>query len=180
MCVCVCVFSVDRWPDVVTTWSRARFECCRFWGPCEKSVGFCWICAFWICFCKDKNDSGLIDKEEFIKALQNPEELLAKPEEKKEPAGPAPWCPTVSYCSEAGPFNHWLLGSHCLLGLTDDTAPHFYDGNDIRRIVLWRLKFLLTLLHLIFEQAGASCDRSREQRRCHQSVGQDPWADVRL
>lgn len=36
--------------------------------------------------CKDKNDSGLIDKEEFIKALQNPEELLAKPEEKKEPA----------------------------------------------------------------------------------------------
>ena len=33
---------------------------------------------------KDKNDSGLIDKEEFIKALQNPEELLAKPEEKKE------------------------------------------------------------------------------------------------
>lgn len=35
---------------------------------------------------EDKNDSGLIDKEEFIKALQNPEELLAKPEEKKEPA----------------------------------------------------------------------------------------------
>ncbi|CAL1171743.1 unnamed protein product [Cladocopium goreaui] len=34
--------------------------------------------------CIDKNDSGLIDKEEFIKALQNPEELLAKPEEKKE------------------------------------------------------------------------------------------------
>eukprot|EP00435_Cladocopium_sp_Y103_P053048 s667_g16.t2 len=34
--------------------------------------------------CIDKNDSGRIDKEEFIKALQNPEELLAKPEEKKE------------------------------------------------------------------------------------------------
>eukprot|EP00438_Fugacium_kawagutii_P018500 Skav201473 [mRNA] locus=scaffold828:16197:22208:- [translate_table: standard] len=34
--------------------------------------------------CIDKNDSGLIDKEEFVKALQNPELLLAKPEEKKE------------------------------------------------------------------------------------------------
>ena len=38
-----------------------------------------------LCPCsKDKNDSGLIDKEEFVKALQNPEDLLAKPEEKKE------------------------------------------------------------------------------------------------
>ena len=34
--------------------------------------------------CIDRNASGLIDKEEFVKALQNPEELLAKPEEKKE------------------------------------------------------------------------------------------------
>eukprot|EP00434_Breviolum_minutum_P007999 symbB.v1.2.007055.t1/scaffold414.1/size398445/19 len=34
--------------------------------------------------CIDKNASGLIDKEEFIKALQHPEELLAKPEQKKE------------------------------------------------------------------------------------------------
>ena len=31
-----------------------------------------------------------------------------------------------------------------------------------------------------FGTAGATCDRSREQRRCHQSVGQDSWADVRL
>ena len=37
---------------------------------------------------KDKNHSGLIDKEEFIKALQSPEDLLAKPEEKKEPFFP--------------------------------------------------------------------------------------------
>ena len=33
---------------------------------------------------QDKNASGLIDKEEFIKALQHPEELLAKPEQKKD------------------------------------------------------------------------------------------------
>lgn len=32
--------------------------------------------------CIDKNASGLIDKEEFVKALQNPEELLASPEAK--------------------------------------------------------------------------------------------------
>ena len=35
---------------------------------------------------QDKNASGLIDKEEFIKALQRPEELLAKPEQKKDAA----------------------------------------------------------------------------------------------